>query len=458
VKAISLQTRVTLWSALLMAGTLLVVGLGTSLFLYEEALHNVDRQLSGIADRVFAELQSESSGEGGSKSAGEIAELLPHGPPAFFLEAVRADGTVLFRSANLKERALPSRSPGFRTIHIGDDGVRLGTFIRDGVTVRIAADLDPVEDLTANLTTAFLVALPFVLGLVVLGGRWIARTALRPIELIAQSAEQVTAQHLDQRVPVPEARDSVRRLALVLNDAFERLEASFQQAMRFSADASHELKTPLTALRTDIEALLRSDSLKEADQQTVAGLLEQTQRISSITSGLLLLARADAGKLGLEQSAVDLREVIVACADDARIAAEPRGIEIKLTLPDRAQVRGDQTRLMQIISNLLDNALKYNFPGGTVRIALQRIGESWSLKVANKGPGIAREQQRHVFERFFRAEHSASIAGHGLGLSLARELARAHGGDLILTRADVEWTEFHLLLPIAPISDAEAIG
>jgi signal transduction histidine kinase len=335
--------------------------------------------------------------------------------------------------------------------------VRLGTFTRDGVTVRIAEDLDPIENLTTNLTTAFLVALPFVLALVFFSGRWIARTALRPIEMITQSAEQVTAQHLDRRVPVPEARDSIQRLALVLNDAFERLETSFQQAMRFSADASHELKTPLTVLRSGIEALLRSDSLKEADQQTVAGLLEQIQRISSITSGLLLLARADAGKLVLEQSAVDLREVILACADDARIVAEPRGIEIELTLPARAQVRGDQTRLMQIVGNLLDNALKYNFPGGRVRITLEKTVESWSLKVANTGPGIAREQQRHVFERFFRAEHSSSIAGHGLGLSLARELARAHSGDLTFTRADAQWTEFHLILPAARISEVGAI-
>jgi signal transduction histidine kinase len=318
------------------------------------------------------------------------------------------------------------------------------------VTVRIAEDLDPIENLTANLTTAFLVALPFVLALVVFSGRWIARTALRPIELITQSAEQVTAQHLDRRVPVPEAHDSIRRLALVLNDAFERLEASFKQSMRFSADASHELKTPLTVLRSGVEALLRSDSLTEVDQQTVAALLEQIHRISSITSGLLLLARADAGKLVLDQSAVDLRELIVACVDDARIVAEPSRIEIDLTLPDRAPVRGDKTRLMQIVSNLLDNAVKYNFPGGSVEITLEKTGESWSLKVANTGPGIAREQQRHVFERFFRAEHSSSIAGHGLGLSLARELARAHGGDLTFTRADAQWTEFHFTLPAAP--------
>lgn len=447
-KAVSLQTRVTLWSALLMAGTLLVAGLGASLFLYVEALRSVDRQLAGIADRVFAALQRESNDN--AKRASEIDEVLPNGEPSFFLDASRADGTVLFRSANLKEQPLPSGPSGFKTIKIGDNGVRLGTFTRDGVTVRIAEDLDPIEALTANLTTAFVVALPFVLALVVFSGRWIARTALQPIELMTESAEQVTARHLDRRVPVPEAHDSIRRLAVVLNDAFERLEASFHQSTRFSADASHELKTPLTVVRSGIEALLRSDSLTEADQQTVAALLEQIQRISSITSKLLLLARADAGKLVLEQSAVDLRELIVACADDAHIVAEPGAIAIELTLPDRAQVRGDQTRLMQIVGNLLDNAVKYNFPGGSVRITLEKTGESWLLKVANTGPGIAWEQQRHVFERFFRADHSASIVGHGLGLNLARELARAHGGDLTFTRADAEWTEFHLILPAAP--------
>jgi hypothetical protein len=183
-----------------MASTLFVVGLGTSLFLYERALHDVDRQLSGIAGRVFSELPNETTGdETDSSVSGEIADFLPSGPPAVFLEAALSDGTVLFRSGNLKERSLPSQPPFQRDLHRRRRRA-VGTFVRDGMIVRVAEDLDSIENLTANLTSAFLVASPFVLGLVIFAGRRIARTALRPIERITQSAEQVTAEHLDRRV------------------------------------------------------------------------------------------------------------------------------------------------------------------------------------------------------------------------------------------------------------------
>lgn len=363
-----------------------------------------------------------------------------------FIEAVRHDGTVAFRSRNLKAGVLPAHSPGFNNTRLSDRGVRLGTFVRDGLTVRVAEDLDRIEKLVRDLATAFLAAFPLALAIVFFGGRWIARTALAPVEAMTRAAEQVTARELARRVPVPEANDQIRRLALVLNETFGRLEASFQQAMRFSSDASHELKTPLTVLRSSLERLLRSDTLSPSDRTAVAELIEQTQHLSSITSGLLLLARADAGKLVLEQQPVDLRAVIVACTDDARIMAEASGIKLALALPERAQICGDETRLMQIVSNLLDNAVKYNHAGGEVRVTLEESAGAWSLKVGNTGAGIAPEHQPHLFERFFRAEHFAAVSGHGLGLSLARELARAHGGDLLLIRADAEWTEFRLTL------------
>jgi signal transduction histidine kinase len=449
VKALTLQTRVTILSAILIGGTLLVIGSGVSIFLYRQALRSLDQQLAAVADRVFAELEKEKvAPEPHGRTAEEIAELLPIGTPTYFLEVAGANGAILFRSASLKDQVVPAHPPGFSEARFGEDGVRLGTFTRGDMTLRLAADLDPIEAFSEDLATAFLVALPLVLLLVLLGSRWIARTALRPIELIASSAEQVTAHHLERRVPVPEARDSIHRLALVLNDAFDRLHMGFQQAMRFSADASHELKTPLTVLRASIEALLRSDSLAEADQEAVAGLLEQTKRISSITEGLLLLARADAGKLMLEGRSVDLRAVVKACADDAQIVGEPNRIKLELALPEVAQVQGDETRLMQIVSNLLDNAIKYNVPAGTVRATLEKEDNGWSLRIANSGSGIKPEHQTNVFDRFFRVEHFAKTAGYGLGLSLARELARAHGGDVSLIRSDSVWTEFCLTLPI----------
>jgi signal transduction histidine kinase len=246
---------------------------------------------------------------------------------------------------------------------------------------------------------------------------------------------------------VPAAADEIQRHARVLNATLDRLELSYQQALRFSGDASHELKTPLTVLRASIEAVLDSPTLGDSDHAAICGLLEQTHRLTNITSSLLLLARADAGRLQLDLAEHDLATLTEACAEDARIVAEQRGLHVECALPSAAPARVDPPRFAQIASNLLDNAVKYNREAGEVRVTLADDGAAWRLSVANTGPGIAPEHRARLFERFFRAEHTAEEPGHGLGLGLARELARAHGGEVALVRSEGGWTEFAFTLP-----------
>ena len=167
----------------------------------------------------------------------------------------------------------------------------------------------------------------------------------------------------------------------------------------------------------------------------IAALVEQTQRLSSITASLLLLARADAGRLRLDTAEHDLTTLTEACVEDARILAEGRSVRVECELPATATARVDTLTFSQIISNLLDNAVKYNRPGGEVRVSLKDLGSVWRMHVANTGPGIASEYKDRLFERFFRAEHSTEETGQGLGLSLALELAHAHGGDLVYCAA-----------------------
>jgi signal transduction histidine kinase len=200
-------------------------------------------------------------------------------------------------------------------------------------------------------------------------------------------------------------------------------------------------------LRTSVEALLRSPGMEAEDQAAVADILEQTKRLATITQSLLLLSRADAGKLRLDLQSGDLREVAELCVEDAGILAEERGISISADLPPSAPARLDRTHAAQIVMNLLDNAVKYNHEGGQVRLTLRAEAGHWHLMVANTGPGIPPAVASRVFDRFFRAEHTAAVDGHGLGLSLSRELARAHGGDLALAPKEDGWTAFVLTLP-----------
>jgi len=447
-KHLPLGTRITLLSAVVTAFGILLCGVATTLLVYHEEVEELDIQLTAEGERFL----DEWTHHGGpnfewNKQPDEPREWAPAAEPPRWLEVVDTQEQILYRTSSVTSDVLHGTAPGFHSTSIGEEGMRVAVFKREGITLRLAADLDPVNELTQSLATSFLLSLPVVLGFIFLGGRLIARQALRPIQEITESAEKLTAQRLDQRVPVPPARDEIHRLAIVLNSTFDRLDQSFQQAIRFTADASHELKTPLTVLRTSTEVLLRSKDLSAADQDSVAGILEQTKRLASITCSLLLLSQADAGKLKLDLTPGDLNEIVGLCVDDARIIAENQRIEIETDLPSCAIVSIDPLRAAQIVMNLLDNAVKYNQPEGIVRVTLVKDQDVWRLRVSNTGPGIPADVAPQLFIRFFRGAHTAEIGGHGLGLSLARELALAHGGELSLIPSDLGWTTFELSIP-----------
>ena len=192
---------------------------------------------------------------------------------------------------------------------------------------------------------------------------------------------------------------------------------------------------------------MESPTLAPGDQAAVSALLEQTHRLTGITESLLLLSRADTGRLQLDFTPGDVTEIITACADDALIMAESRDVTIEKDVPAELIATVDPRRLGQILLNLLDNAVKYNRPGGVIRVSAAMTGVHLAFTVANTGPGIPAAHVPQLFERFFRSNAHPDLPGQGLGLSLARELARAHGGDLELAKSDREWTVFVLKIP-----------
>jgi signal transduction histidine kinase len=290
-------------------------------------------------------------------------------------------------------------------------------------------------------------AIPTVLIVVAIGGRWVASRALGPVEEIRQAAVRITPRHLDERLPVPPAKDEIAGLITVLNDTFERLQRSFEQSIRFSADASHHLKTPLAVLRAGIEEILKDPEASATQQARANALLDQVRDLTSISENLLLLARADAGRLEMRPTAFDFREVLEGACEDARILAEAQNISVEADLPGHLPIMADRFAVELIVQNLTDNALKYNGPGGSVRFSAKLLGSGVELIVANTGEPIPPARVANIFERFYRAGTSQPTAGHGLGLSIARELALAHGGELSLLRSDPDWTEFRLTLP-----------
>jgi len=305
-------------------------------------------------------------------------------------------------------------------------------------------------ELIVDLTSAYLTALPIAVLVAGFGVWWITRKALRPLQDVADAAELIHAKALDQRLPQPPVQDEIGRLVRVLNDTFDRLERSFAQAMRFSSDASHELKTPLTIMRGEIESALRAEVDNPRIESLLDSLLQETQRLSDIAENLLLLSRADAGALTLKKEAVDFSAMCHELAEDAEILSVRKNITTKSEISPGIHLYADELYLRRILLNLLDNAIKYNVEGGTVSISAAKSDPHVFFRITNTGLEIPKEHANRIFERFYRADLSRSSEAHGsgLGLSLCREIVLAHGGQIWLERPRPGWTAFVFSLPV----------
>lgn len=353
-------------------------------------------------------------------------------------------------------RVLPVAPPEFATARTHSGTWRTCTMQNSEVTLVLGVGLTRFRAEMARVRTAFLAALPAAL-LAIAVASWLAsRRALRPVEELARVAERVTASSLDQRIPAEGADEEFTRLITVFNGMLDRLERSFAQAVRFSADAAHELQTPLTILQGEIEQALGATPSGSEQQVVFSGLLEEVQRLKAIVRKLLLLSRADSGQLRPALERVNLTELVQEAAEDAQ--ALGTHLTVSQHLRPEVVVMADRDLLQQAIYNLTSNAVKYNREGGTVAFTLEANNGLACLTIANTGTPIPAEDQDRLFERFYRADRSRGrrVDGVGLGLSLARELCRAHGGDVTLVESTNDRTVFRMTLPMAAAATESA--
>ncbi len=339
-----------------------------------------------------------------------------------------------------------TKVPKFLTLSTALGQWRLGMLGTADTTLIIGLNSAQTCAELDHLRNVFLCALPLALTLVGVGGWLVAGRALRTMRVIANTAERVTARGLDQRIPISNEDPEIARVILVLNRMMDRLESSFKQATRFSADASHELKTPLAIMQGELENALQEACPGSKEQQVFSNLLDEAQRLKTITRGLLLLARADAGQLKPANEAIDLTPMLEGIIEDARVLAEELRLDFEVNLVPRITVQADPVLLRTALLNLFVNAVKYNEPGGKIRVDLELRNNQVILTIGNSGAGIPEADQARVFTRFHRVDvaRQRQVDGVGLGLSLAREIARAHGGELELQASQSGWTSFVL--------------
>jgi heavy metal sensor kinase len=389
---------------------------------------------SGLPENGLPVLPAFSGKEDGTPQASQKSGRLgrrPRGVRGSLGDAVAVQGLV------------------FATVRVGDQSWRFAAIGNEQAVFQVGLSLADVESDLRRSRNAFLVAVPVLLAVLFAAGWVLAARAMRPVKAIAQTTAGITAKSLSDRVPPGGAAREFQQLIDVINEMLERLETSFHQAARFSADAAHELKTPLTVLQGQLESAIQQAAPGSEEQQRYNALSEEVQRLKSIVQKLLLLARADARQLTLNEEPVDLSALLASAVEDIGIIAPQLRVETQIQ--PGVTVAADRALLRQAIGNLTSNAVKYNVDGGLVRLALEAGDQRVRVTVSNTGPAIPAEERDRIFERFYRAKESRSrqVDGAGLGLSLAREIARAHRGDLFLDTTGDSLTSFVLVLPRA---------
>ena len=292
-----------------------------------------------------------------------------------------------------------------------------------------------------------------MLAIAALGGLFLARQSLAPVVAMSEQARQMGAGSLDQRLPVANPRDELGRLAVTFNELLGRLSTAFAQQRRFMADASHELRTPLSVVHTTAGVTLEQPHRDESEyRESIRMMDEQARRLSRIVEDMFTLARADSGRYPLRKEKFYLDELVNETARTAEILASGKGVAITVNDSSEAPVYGDEDLLRRMILNLLENAIKYTPPKGSVRLSLIRRQQEYRIEVSDTGTGIPEAAQSEVFSRFYRVDTARSRSdgaggGAGLGLAIARWIAEAHGGSLSLVSSDPDGTTFVAVIP-----------
>jgi len=286
-----------------------------------------------------------------------------------------------------------------------------------------------------------------VIGLV--GGWLVSRRAVKPIQAITTVAQEISASNLSRRIPTGQIQSELGSLALVLNEMFARLDAAFQQQVRFTADASHELRTPLSVIHTHVQLALSRERSADEYHKTIETCQRASSRMKDLVDSLLLLAGADAGRLTLNRQHADLREAVENSIAMVAPLAEAKGVTIETDLHPTA-LSADMSRITQVITNLLTNAIRYNHREGRVHVSLDTDGPHAVLVISDTGLGIPIESQPHIFERFYRVDKARSReeGGSGLGLAICKTVVEAHGGTITFRSDTGQGTTFEVRLPL----------
>ncbi len=462
----SIRTRLTIWYTCLLTVTLLIVGGAAFVLLSYSLSHEMDSALDSVARALMERDQSRAATFPPSEIDQAFRRFFGFSPWDHYFQMRDPSGN------RDEHRSLPSTGKlplsgtalnnamrglsTFETVEgLGEHPVRILTMPvmesnRVIDMIQVGMSLKSIDETYLRFLLIMAGVLPVGLALAASGGWLLAHRALKPVDRMTAAARRISAEHLNQRVEETGTGDELDNLAKTLNQMLTRLDAAFSQVRRFSADASHELQTPLTILKGELEVVLRSKRTAEEYRETLESALEEVDRTANLVEGLLLLARAEAGVLRMDRQEVDLGQVLEEVYLRLKPLANSRSIELRLGAMEPLSIQGDRERLERMTSNLVDNAIKYTGAEGRVTLGLQHDGRCASILVSDTGRGIAVEEQKQIFQAFYRTSEARSLAerGTGLGLSIAQSIAAAHGGTIEVESSPGRGSSFKVTIPI----------
>ncbi|HEY6300635.1 MAG TPA: HAMP domain-containing sensor histidine kinase [Candidatus Binatus sp.] len=426
----TIRLRLTIYWAAILAGILLVAAIAALTLFARQQFSALDAALLEETENAADQIQ-----RGGTSSAAGILQRLSLETdigPGRRVRIVTAHGEVgnfgdVHTIPPPFDPALPTHpaiiaNPAFRfavvpMLYNGEIA-----YLQSGVQAGL------VDESVDNLRNLLLLMVPIVLILCVGGGYLLAGRALRPIESVTEELDAIGPTNLSSRLTVPPVADEVARLTQEINSLLERLERASATERRFASDAAHELRTPLSVLRTGLEVALARDRSPDENRAALGAAHREALSLCRIADELLMLSRLN-GEVMVDRRRLNLRALLSEIAATVGPLAQAREIKLTLSAPEDVFVNGNEGHLRRLIVNLLDNALKFTPAGGSIDVGLKSDANRAIIRVADTGEGIHPAELPHIFDRFFRGAGSAG-EGSGLGLSLCREIARAHGGEI----------------------------
>jgi signal transduction histidine kinase len=409
-----------------------------------EMLRTVDRGMKVFQEAVLNCFEDELL------SSQEVIDLEKMGAnfsSRIWIRITTRNGKVVHESKGFPSLLIDeSYQDRYRSFKIDRDEYRIMDCHFNDYKIRTVGSLSMLSEIQKDLIGAFSIALPLSI-LAIGGGCWIlVQKSLSSLTQFAEIANLINAENLSYRLPVPESRDEIQRLSEFINEMLDRLERGFYQARRFTADASHQLKTPLTVIRGELEALLRSG---QCNQIEIVRILERVSHLSAIIERLLFLSRIESSNIQLLKKPFNISEILCDLDTDFSAIASARGIHWNSAIAPGIWVNGDAHMINQLLVNILENAVKYNNRGGMVDLSARAIGQQLVVIVKNSGPEIMDQDKEKIFDRFHRGSAATTFAdGHGLGLNISREIAKIHGGTVELESSSNDATVFCVHLPL----------